>query len=50
METLSSSGILYPAEYGGLLQGRGAIVAEFGNVLTELLQTGRLGLCYFRDA
>ena len=37
METPSLSRSLYPAERGGLLQKRGAIVAEFGNILTVFL-------------
>ena len=43
------SRLLYPAERGGFLQGKGAIVAEFGNVLTELLQTGWLTRWVWRN-
>ena len=38
VETPNSSGSLYPAERGGFLQGQSTIVAEFENILTELLQ------------
>ena len=39
----------YPTERGEFLQGRGTIVAEFGNVLTELLQTGWLTRWVWRN-
>ena len=49
LESLSLFGSLYPAERSGFLQGQGAIAAEFWNVLTELLQTGWLTRCVWRN-
>ena len=48
-ESPSSSGSSYPAERGGFLRERGDIVAEFRNVLTELLQTGWLTRWVWRN-
>ena len=48
-ESPSSSESLYPAEWSEFPQGQGAIAAEFGNVLTELLQTSWLTRWVWRN-